>query len=91
MKCPFLPARPTTSVVGLPREPGRGGRSAGGASAPPRPRWFTSCEDDNEEIPYMVVKKDGRREAFDRKKLRAGPREGVREAAGGAGAASTPS
>src|ERR1700693_36392 len=25
-----------------------------------------------EEIPYVVVKKDGRREAFDRKKLRAG-------------------
>jgi transcriptional repressor NrdR len=34
-------------------------------------RRFTSYET-IEEIPYMVVKKDGRREPFDRKKLRAG-------------------
>ena len=34
-------------------------------------RRFTSYER-IDEIPYMVVKKDGRREAFDRKKLRAG-------------------
>jgi transcriptional repressor NrdR len=34
-------------------------------------RRFTSYET-IEEIPYMVVKRDGRREAFDRKKLRAG-------------------
>jgi transcriptional repressor NrdR len=34
-------------------------------------RRFTSYET-IEEIPYMVVKKDGRREQFDRKKLRAG-------------------
>jgi transcriptional repressor NrdR len=34
-------------------------------------RRFTSYET-IEEIPYMVVKNDGRREAFDRKKLRAG-------------------
>ena len=34
-------------------------------------RRFTSYET-IEEIPYMVVKKDGRREVFDRKKLRAG-------------------
>ncbi|MEO8348021.1 MAG: transcriptional regulator NrdR [Acidobacteriota bacterium] len=34
-------------------------------------RRFTSYET-IEEIPYMVVKKDGRRETFDRKKLRAG-------------------
>ena len=34
-------------------------------------RRFTSYET-IEEIPYMVVKKDGRRESFDRKKLRAG-------------------
>jgi transcriptional repressor NrdR len=34
-------------------------------------RRFTSYET-IEEIPYMVVKKDGRREHFDRKKLRAG-------------------
>jgi transcriptional repressor NrdR len=34
-------------------------------------RRFTSYET-IEEIPYVVVKKDGRREAFDRKKLRAG-------------------
>lgn len=34
-------------------------------------RRFTSYET-IEEIPYMVVKKDGRRERFDRNKLRAG-------------------
>jgi transcriptional repressor NrdR len=34
-------------------------------------RRFTSYET-IEEIPYVVVKKDGRREAFDRKKLRSG-------------------
>jgi transcriptional repressor NrdR len=34
-------------------------------------RRFTSYET-IEEIPYVVVKKDGRREPFDRKKLRAG-------------------
>jgi transcriptional repressor NrdR len=34
-------------------------------------RRFTSYET-IEEIPYVVVKKDGRRESFDRKKLRAG-------------------
>ncbi|HEY7862429.1 MAG TPA: transcriptional regulator NrdR [Thermoanaerobaculia bacterium] len=34
-------------------------------------RRFTSYET-IEEIPYMVVKNDGRREVFDRKKLRAG-------------------
>jgi transcriptional repressor NrdR len=34
-------------------------------------RRFTSYET-IEEIPYVVVKKDGRREAFDRKKLRVG-------------------
>ena len=34
-------------------------------------RRFTSYET-IEEIPYMVVNKDGRRESFDRKKLRAG-------------------
>jgi transcriptional repressor NrdR len=34
-------------------------------------RRFTSYET-IEEIPYMVVKNDGRREAFDRKKLRGG-------------------
>src|ERR1700693_1558298 len=34
-------------------------------------RRFTSYQT-IEEIPYVVVKKDGRREAFDRKKLRAG-------------------
>jgi transcriptional repressor NrdR len=34
-------------------------------------RRFTSYET-IEEIPYMVVKNDGRRESFDRKKLRAG-------------------
>src|ERR1700736_6356929 len=58
----------------------RGGDSReGGEGAAPRlrracvsgGRRFTSYET-IEEIPYMVVKHDGRRESFDRKKLRAG-------------------
>ena len=49
-------------------------------------RRFTSYET-IEEIPYMVVKNDGRRERFDRNKLRAGPRQGLREAARAAGRA----
>ena len=42
---------------------------------------FTSYER-IDEIPYMVVKKDGSRERFERQKLVAGSAEGVREAAG---------
>ena len=42
---------------------------------------FTSYER-IDEIPYMVVKKDGSRERFERQKLIAGLAEGVRKAAG---------
>ncbi len=42
-------------------------------------RRFTSYET-IEEIPYMVVKNDGRRERFDRNKLRTGLGQGLREA-----------
>ena len=44
-------------------------------------RRFTSYER-IDEIPYMVVKKDGRRERFDRQKLVGGSAQGLREAAG---------
>ena len=44
-------------------------------------RRFTTYERVEEMLP-LVVKKDGRREPFDRRKLLAGPEEGLREAAG---------
>ena len=44
-------------------------------------RRFTSYER-IDEIPYMVVKKDGRRETFDRNKVMAGLVARLREAAG---------
>ena len=44
-------------------------------------RRFTSYER-IDEIPYMVIKKDGRRERFERQKLIAGMLQGLREAAG---------
>ena len=43
-------------------------------------RRFTSYER-IDEIPYMVIKKDGRREAFDRNKVMAGLLARLREAA----------
>ncbi len=42
---------------------------------------FTSYER-IDQIPHLVVKKDGRRERFDREKVLAGLLEGLREAAG---------
>ena len=47
---------------------------------------FTSYER-IDEIPYMVVKKDGSRERFERQKLDGGVAEGVREASGQRGGA----
>ena len=49
-------------------------------------RRFTSYER-IDEIPYMVVKKDGSRERFERQKLIGGHAEGLREAAGERGGA----
>ena len=46
-------------------------RSGGGASASSCNRRFTTYER-IDEIPYMVVKKDGRRERFDRQKVLSG-------------------
>jgi len=69
MRCPFC-GQPKDKVVDS-RESGSGDairrrRECLGCS-----RRFTSYER-IEEIPYLVVKKDGRREAFDRAKLLAG-------------------
>ena len=49
-------------------------------------RRFTTYER-IDEIPYMVIKKDGRREKFERAEIAAGVAEGVREAAGAGGEA----
>ena len=49
-------------------------------------RRFTTYER-IDEIPYMVIKKDGRREKFERAKLAAGIAEGLRKAAGAGGQA----
>ncbi len=69
MKCPFCGAVEDRVVDS--REGRDGGfirrrRECGGCG-----RRFTSYET-VEDIPYMVVKNDGRREPFDRKKLRGG-------------------
>ena len=40
-----------------------------------------------DEVPYMVIKKDGRREKFDRQKVLGRPAEGLRKAPGEHGAA----
>jgi len=69
MKCPFCGAgddRVVDSREGREGEVIRRRRECVGCG-----RRFTSYET-IEEIPYMVVKNDGRRETFDRKKLRAG-------------------
>ena len=69
MKCPFCGASDDRVVDSRESREGeviRRRRECAGCG-----RRFTSYET-IEEIPYMVVKKDGRREAFDRKKLRAG-------------------
>ena len=49
-------------------------------------RRFTTYER-IDEIPYMVIKKDGRREKFERAEIAAGTAEGLREAAGAGGQA----
>jgi transcriptional repressor NrdR len=69
MKCPFCGA--TDDRVVDSRESREGEVIRRRRECASCGRRFTSYET-IEEIPYMVVKKDGRREAFDRKKLRAG-------------------
>ena len=49
-------------------------------------RRFTTYER-IDEVPYMVIKKDGRREKFDRQKVLGGLAEGLRKTAGQHGAA----
>ena len=53
-------------------------------------RRFTTYER-IDEVPYMVVKKDGRREKFDRQKVLGGIAQGLREAPGEHGQALGPS
>jgi transcriptional repressor NrdR len=69
MKCPFCGA--TDDKVVDSRESREGEVIRRRRECVACGRRFTSYET-IEEIPYMVVKNDGRREAFDRKKLRAG-------------------
>jgi transcriptional repressor NrdR len=69
MKCPFCGA--TDDRVVDSRESREGEVIRRRRECVSCGRRFTSYET-IEEIPYMVVKKDGRRETFDRKKLRAG-------------------
>ena len=69
MKCPFC-GHPKDKVVDS-RESGNGDSIRRRRECIECGRRFTSYER-IEEIPYLVVKKDGRREAFDRAKLTAG-------------------
>lgn len=69
MKCPFC-SKAKDKVVDS-RESGAGDSIRRRRECLECGRRFTSYER-IEEIPYLVVKKDGRREAFDRSKLRAG-------------------
>ena len=69
MKCPFC-GHPKDKVVDS-RESGPGDSIRRRRECIECGRRFTSYER-IEEIPYLVVKKDGRREAFDRAKLTAG-------------------
>ena len=69
MKCPFCGA--TDDKVVDSRESREGEVIRRRRECVACGRRFTSYET-IEEIPYMVVKNDGRREAFDRRKLRAG-------------------
>ncbi|MGH9368625.1 MAG: transcriptional regulator NrdR [Thermoanaerobaculia bacterium] len=69
MKCPFCGA--TDDRVVDSRESREGEVIRRRRECVSCGRRFTSYET-IEEIPYMVVKNDGRREVFDRKKLRAG-------------------
>ena len=69
MKCPFC-SHPKDKVVDS-RESGPGDSIRRRRECLECGRRFTSYER-LEEIPYLVIKKDGRREAFDRTKLTAG-------------------
>jgi len=69
MKCPFC--NEARDKVVDSRESGSGDTIRRRRECLPCGRRFTSYER-IEEIPYLVVKKDGRREAFDRTKLLAG-------------------
>jgi transcriptional repressor NrdR len=69
VKCPFC-AHPKDKVVDS-RESGSGDAIRRRRECLHCGRRFTSYER-IEEIPYQVIKKDGRREAFDRDKLIAG-------------------
>jgi transcriptional repressor NrdR len=69
VKCPFC-GHPKDKVVDS-RESGTGDSIRRRRECIECARRFTSYER-IEEIPYLVVKKDGRREAFDRAKLTAG-------------------
>ena len=69
MKCPFC-AKAKDKVVDS-RESGAGDSIRRRRECLDCGRRFTSYER-IEEIPYLVIKKDGRREAFDRSKLMAG-------------------
>ena len=69
MKCPFC-GHPKDKVVDS-RESGSGDAIRRRRECLECGRRFTSDER-IEEIPYLVIKKDGRREAFDRAKLVAG-------------------
>lgn len=69
MKCPYCD-HPKDKVVDS-RESGSGEAIRRRRECLACERRFTSYER-IEEIPYFVVKKDGRREAFDRSKLTAG-------------------
>ena len=69
MKCPFC-NHPKDKVVDS-RESGPGDSIRRRRECLECGRRFTSYER-IDEIPYLVIKKDGRREAFDRQKLLAG-------------------
>jgi transcriptional repressor NrdR len=69
VKCPFC-GHPKDKVVDS-RESGSGDAIRRRRECIECGRRFTSYER-IEEIPYLVIKKDGRREAFDRAKLTAG-------------------
>ena len=69
MKCPFCGS--TKDKVVDSRESGLGDAIRRRRECQDCSRRFTSYER-IEEIPYLVVKKDGRREAFDRAKLMSG-------------------
>ena len=69
MRCPFC-SHPRDRVVDS-RESGSGDAIRRRRECQDCGRRFTTYER-IEEIPYLVIKKDGRREAFDRAKLMAG-------------------